>query len=183
MQNKLTKLQMYFRLRRSWATLANHNSRISAKRISNENRLHSAIKGIGIRPVGVKRCDSLAGFISIKFTYAVLLDDIDQLVLKRRQIEFGINLIREVGRVEMNQDTLVLFWRLLLLQELVEKCHIITFLLAYVVAPVDAELTRSTYLRKTPPGQRRAGGVKCSRRRAISSSLTSRVRVRLGMSK
>src|SRR5271154_3139540 len=53
----------------------------------------------------------------------------------------------------------------------------------YVVAPSEAEVTRSTYLRKTPRGHLRAGGVKPLRRSAISLSLTSRVSLRLGMSK
>jgi len=35
---------------------------------------------------------------------------------------------------------------------------------SYVVAPSDADVTRSTYLRKTPLGQRRAGGLKPFRR-------------------
>ena len=57
------------------------------------------------------------------------------------------------------------------------------FCCIYVVAPTAALVTRSTYLRKTPAGQRNGGGLKPFRRAAISSSLTSRVSLRLGMSK
>ena len=44
-------------------------------------------------------------------------------------------------------------------------------------------MTRSTYLRKTPLGQRKAGGLKPLRRDAISASLISTSSLRLGMSK
>ncbi len=42
--------------------------------------------------------------------------------------------------------------------------HLSSEAVVYVVAPSEAEVTRSTYLRKTPAGQRSAGGVKSFRR-------------------